>query len=183
MHRIIIIGSSGSGKSTLAMRVGEILSIPHIELDALHWKPNWVESATDELRLKVDRATCDGPWVMSGNYLKIKDLTWTRAETLVFLDYPMSVVFPRVVKRTFARWWNQELLWGSNRETLAKQFFTRDSILLWVINTWRKYRRDLPRHLREAKTQGKRVLRFRSHEQAEEWLKQLARSRDIAKRI
>ena len=38
MRRIIIIGSSGSGKSTLAERAGEILSIPHIELDAIHWK-------------------------------------------------------------------------------------------------------------------------------------------------
>jgi len=173
MRRIIIVGSSGSGKSTLAMRLSAVLSIPHIEIDALHWKPNWVESSTDELRRKVDAATRDGPWVMSGNYLQIKDLTWTRADTIVFLDYPMSIVFPRVVWRTFWRWWNKELLWGTNRETLAKQFLTTDSILLWVINTWRKYRRDLPKRLCEAKAQGKTALRFRTSEQALRWVRTL----------
>lgn len=175
MRRIIIIGSSGSGKSTLAERAGEILSIPHIELDAIHWQPNWVESSHEDFRVKVEAATRDGPWTMSGNYLRAKDITWARADTIVFLDYPMSIVFPRVVRRTFRRWWNNELLWGNNRETLAKQFFTTDSIFLWVINTWRRYRRDLPKHLHEAKAQGKTTFRFKSPRQAEAWLKHLAR--------
>ncbi|WP_242038993.1 ATP-binding cassette domain-containing protein [Anabaena lutea] len=39
MQRISIIGSSGSGKTTLAKQISQRLSIPHIELDYLHWEP------------------------------------------------------------------------------------------------------------------------------------------------
>ncbi len=42
MRRIVVIGTSGSGKTTLARELAGRLNVPHIELDALHWKPNWV---------------------------------------------------------------------------------------------------------------------------------------------
>jgi adenylate kinase family enzyme len=39
--RILVVGSSCSGKTTFARALAGILGRPHIELDALHWGPNW----------------------------------------------------------------------------------------------------------------------------------------------
>ena len=47
--RINVIGTSGSGKSSFSKRLAEKLDVPYIELDALHWKPNWTESTDEEL--------------------------------------------------------------------------------------------------------------------------------------
>ncbi len=41
-YRIAIIGNSGAGKSTLARALSKRLGIPHVELDALNWRPGWV---------------------------------------------------------------------------------------------------------------------------------------------
>ena len=47
--RINVIGTSGSGKSSFSKRLAEKLDVPYIELDALHWKPNWTKSTDEEL--------------------------------------------------------------------------------------------------------------------------------------
>ena len=41
MRRVVVVGCSGAGKSTLATRIADVLGAPHIELDALHWGPDW----------------------------------------------------------------------------------------------------------------------------------------------
>ena len=41
--RTSVVGSSGSGKSTVARRLADILGVPYVELDAIHWRPGWVE--------------------------------------------------------------------------------------------------------------------------------------------
>ena len=48
MRRIAIIGAGGAGKSTLARQLGEVLGIEVIHLDALFWKPGWVDTPRDE---------------------------------------------------------------------------------------------------------------------------------------
>jgi adenylate kinase family enzyme len=47
-HRIVVVGTTSSGKSTLASQLVEKIGADFIELDALHWEPNWVE-APDEV--------------------------------------------------------------------------------------------------------------------------------------
>ena len=44
MKKVIVVSSTGSGKSTLSKGLSALLSIPHIQLDALFWKPNWGEA-------------------------------------------------------------------------------------------------------------------------------------------
>ncbi len=51
--RISVIGTSGSGKTTLARKISQRLAIPHIELDYLYWKPNWVEVSEEIFRQRV----------------------------------------------------------------------------------------------------------------------------------
>ncbi len=39
MKRLLILGPGASGKSTLVARLGEIISLPVIELDKFFWQP------------------------------------------------------------------------------------------------------------------------------------------------
>ena len=57
-----------------------MLDLDFIELDALNWKPGWVDSEEEELRAKVDAATLVPGWVLAGNYSKVRDIDWRRAE-------------------------------------------------------------------------------------------------------
>lgn len=171
MRRIVVIGSSGSGKTTLARELSRELNVPPIELDAIHWKPNWTATPTmqmmEEVRAALDAAG-DG-WTMCGLYSQLRNVTWARADTIIWLDYPMTVIFTRVLRRTFRRWWRKEVLWNGNRERLWPQFFDRDSLLLYVINTWRIRRRDIPRLLRDPQFAHLRVYRFHTPRQLKRW--------------
>jgi ethanolamine utilization protein EutP (predicted NTPase) len=53
MKRIVVVGSTGSGKSTLAQQLAERMNAPHIELDALHWEPNWTPAAPEVFMQRV----------------------------------------------------------------------------------------------------------------------------------
>ena len=43
-RRIAVVGTTSSGKSTLAEKLAQKIGADFIELDALHWEPNWVEA-------------------------------------------------------------------------------------------------------------------------------------------
>ena len=64
--RINVIGTSGSGKSTFSKRIANKLNIPYIELDALFWNANWIESTDEEFFPKSPELFID-----AGYYKKI----------------------------------------------------------------------------------------------------------------
>ena len=173
MWRIVVVGSSGSGKSTLAHELSTRLAVPHVDLDALHWGPDWTSTPTEILRPRVEAAISGDAWVVSGNYSALRDSIWPRADTLIWLDYPMPVVMLQVVRRTIRRCITKELLWSNNVETWQKSFFCGDSIIVWAWTTWRKPRRDYPKLFRSPLYQGIRKYRFASPKQTQAWLRRV----------
>lgn len=178
MQRIVIIGTSGSGKSTLAEALAARIGGSFIDLDALHWLPDW-EGASDELfRARISLATQAPRWALSGNYSRTRDLTWERADTLVWLDYSFPLVFSRLFRRTIRRIRTQEDLWNTgNRETWRKAFFDRKSIFLWAIQTHGKHRRQTEALLQQPEYAHLRLIRFKSPRQADAWLAALEPTR------
>jgi len=141
--RIVIVGTSGSGKSELARRLSRALGVRDIELDALHWKPNWEESGDEEFREKIRVSVAGaGGFVIHGNYGRVRDLTWGACDTMIWLDYPRAVVMSRVIRRTLGRILSREELWNGNVETWKSSVFSRDSIILWAWSTYAKRRRQ-----------------------------------------
>jgi adenylate kinase family enzyme len=141
-RRILVIGTTGSGKTTVAGRLARARGLPHIELDALHWEPNWQEAETAVFQRRVRTALDAAPdgWVVDGNYFtKVEPITTAAADTLVFLDLPLPLVLGRLVRRTIRRWRTREELWSGNREHL-RALFTRDSLLLWALRSHRRNR-------------------------------------------
>ncbi len=140
MNRIVVVGTSCSGKTTLAGNIAEILEIPHIELDALHWGPNWTIKA--DFEEKVAEAVQQPAWVADGNYRKVREQIWDKADTIIWLNYSFTLVFYRALKRTFKRVFTGEKIFAGNKENLFTSLFSSDSILWWVIKTHKMRRKE-----------------------------------------
>jgi adenylate kinase family enzyme len=177
MQRINVVGTSGSGKTTVARRTAEALGFPHVELDALHWGPGWEEPPVDVFRELVSKATRESPWVVDGNYSKVRDIVWGRADTVLWLDYSFIRVFLRLLWRTLRRLVLRERLWNDNRESLAMAL-SKDSIILWAINSYPIRKKEFPTLISSPEYAHIHFLRHSSPSETEEWLKSLASSSD-----
>jgi len=104
MQRLAIIGRSGGGKSTLARMLGERLGLEVVHLDALFWRPGWVESELPDFRAKVADAVSGDCWITDGNYSRVMDLYLGCAERIVWVDQPRSVCLRRVLWRVASSW-------------------------------------------------------------------------------
>ena len=168
--RINVIGTSGSGKTTFAHRIAQRLNIPHVELDALFWQPNWGETPLDEFRAKVREALQGETWAIDGNYSKVRDIVWGRADTVVWLDYPYVTVVWRVLWRTIKRSLTGEVLWNENRERLSNALFSRESIVLWAMTTYRRRKREYPKLFQQPEYSHIDFIRLRTQKEADAWL-------------
>lgn len=174
-QRIVVVGTGGSGKTTLARQISQQLSIPHIELDALHWEPHWQEAEPDVFRSRVDQVLTGDRWVVDGNYSVVRDIVWSRATTLVWLDYSFPLTLYRITRRTLWRAFTQEEMWNGNRESW-RIAFSKDSMIVWVLRTWADRRKKYPILLQQPEYAHLTVLRFTTPKATQTWLAKLAAS-------
>jgi adenylate kinase family enzyme len=167
MQRISIVGSAGSGKSTLGAALAARLHSPLVELDELYWRPGWQPTPIEEFRDKVAAALASECWVVCGNYGNVRDLVWGRADTVIWLDYPLPLIFYRLYRRTWQRIVRQEELWGGNRETWRAQFFSRESLFWYVLRTHRRRQREFAKMLADPAYAHLAVAHLRRPQDAE----------------
>ena len=173
-RRINVIGTSAAGKTMLAASLAGLLRIPHIELDALHWEADWTEVSPEVMRERVTAAIAGDAWVVDGNYAVVRDLVWARAEAIVWLDLPLRTILWRFASRTARRLIHREELWAGNRERLRTQLASRDSLLWWILTTYRRRRREYPERL--AARPDLVAVRLRSAREARAWLASIPRT-------
>jgi adenylate kinase family enzyme len=173
LKRVVVIGSSCAGKTTLAKNLAGILSVKHIEMDALNWLPEWQERTTEELRKIVEEETSAERWVLDGNYSRTRDITWTRATHIIWLNYSFPVVFYRAIKRTSRRAFTREELFAGNRESIRQSFFSTDSMILWVLKTYHSRRRRYQKQVEDNQDFGLKILTLHSSAEADKFLSSL----------
>ena len=170
MHRVLVIGQSGSGKSTVSRLLAERLDVPHIELDALFHGPRW--EPRESFVADVDAATSADRWVVDGNYSLVRELLWSRADTLVWLDLPRTTTLRRAVARTARRVVTRVELWNGNRERLHTVLRASHPIR----HTWRTQpgrRLENERRLADPAWSHLEVVRLRSPQDVRHWLSRL----------
>jgi adenylate kinase family enzyme len=172
MDRINVTGTSCSGKTTLARLLADRLGLPRFELDALFWGAGWTPVPAETFRSRVADAVAGDRWVIDGGYSSVRDLTWARADTVVWLDYPMRTVLRRWARRTQARLRSREEFWPGtgNRERLG-HIVRRDSLLWWILSTHHRRRRTTAVAL--SGRPDLHVIRLGSPTETERWLASL----------
>ena len=173
MRRVSVVGSSGSGKTSFAVQIAARLGVPHIELDAIWWGPNWTHLDAETFAAKVDAATAADAWVCDGNFSAVRPIVLERADTVVWLDLPLRTCLARMLRRTLRRIRSGEELWGGNRESWWEVFVGREALFWWLVSQHRRKRRDYAARFGAVDPGRLRVFRFRTSADADRWLASL----------
>ena len=169
VDRIAVHGASGSGKTRLATILATGLGLPHTELDAVFHQPGWTPLDTATFRRRVGDLVAGDRWVVDGNYRAVRDLVWSRAELIVVLAFPRSVVMRQLAGRSVVRAAMHRELWNGNRESFRNLLSTDAdrNVVLWSWRTADRYLREVPAEARtEAPHAGLVVLRSRREVEA-----------------
>ena len=170
LKRIAVVGTTGSGKTILGRRLSRSLRVPHVELDALNWEPNWTPAPTELFRRRVADALAADAWVVDGGYSVVRDIVWDRATTLVWLDYSLWLILWRLTGRTVRRVFTREELWSGNKERLRTAFFSRDSLFVWALKTYWSRRKRYAKLIAQGEYPNLAVVRHRSPRETDRWL-------------
>lgn len=176
MQRINIIGTSGSGKSTLGKALAARLQAPYIEMDSLYWLPAW-QNRDDDAFFALLASKLQGEcWVLDGNYGRSQPVKWAQVDTIIWLDYSWPRTVWQALRRAITRCWQGRELWPGtgNVESWRQTFCSRDSVLLWTLQTWRSNRQRYQALLQDPAYGHIRFIRLQSPRQTRQWLASVA---------
>lgn len=176
-YRIAVVGTSGSGKSTLARKISEVTGCPHIEMDNHCFLPGWLKKEDSVFVEDIESVINDDSWVTCGNYSIVRDSVWKKATHLIWIKLPFWKIFWQVTKRTFHRLFTKQEIAGGNFETIKKQFFSKESIFLWVITTHRRRTRVYSKLIEENAYPHLKVSILTSNREVKEWVNQLKKGK------
>jgi len=179
-ERIVVIGRTGSGKTTLARELAAALGVPHVELDALYFGPNFSTVPLPVLRERTVAAIAGDRWVTDGNKRAVRDLVWPRADTIIWLDYSLAVSLWRLGKRAV---WRTSVLQEQAAESggkkgLPKQLLSAAKGVLTALRSHMGQRREYPILFAKPENQHLAVLRLRSPRAARRWLDRVIEARN-----
>lgn len=162
MRRVLIIGPCGAGKSTLSAQLGQKLNLPVFHMDKLNWNPGWVESSKDEIRERLSGIVATERWLIDGNYGGTLTPRLERADTVVYLDFPIRLCVGRLLHRI----WTYR---GRTRPDMTEGCPERfDLEFLIYLMRWNSG----PRVRTEQKLKGHedKVIRLRSPHELQRWM-------------
>jgi adenylate kinase family enzyme len=171
VQRVVVIGQSGAGKTTLARRLARQLQVPHLELDAFFHGPDWQPTPT--FVRDVDAATSAPAWVVDGNYSPVRDLVWSRADTVVWLDLPRTTTLRRVLLRTARRLVTRPELWNGNREPW-RTVLRASHPIRWTWQTYHPHRHAYEERMGDPRWEHVTVTRLHTPAQVSRWLRDIS---------
>jgi adenylate kinase family enzyme len=169
VDRVVVVGACGSGKTTVARALAVRLGAPFVELDALHHGPGW--SVRPTFARDVDVATSGPRWVADGNYSALRDLLWSRADTIVWLDLPLWLIEYQVTRRSLFRWIARTELWNGNRELGPLDWFDPEHPIRWAWKRHPEYRVEYAALFGDPAHRGVTRVRLRSRAEVRRFLR------------
>jgi adenylate kinase family enzyme len=166
--RVLVGGITGSGKTTFALELARRTGLPYHQMDALYHGPGWVP--LESFETEVDRISAQPSWVFdSHGYRQVRDLLWSRADTVVWLDYRRPVVMSRVLRRSFDRAWNRREVFNGNTEGFT-DWLDPEHPVQWARSQYNRRREDMTARFEDPSYAGIRKVRLRSPLAADRWL-------------
>jgi adenylate kinase family enzyme len=130
MHRVLIIGPCGSGKSTLARELAPRMGLPLVHMDRLGWQAGWVETEKAELLVRLEIAVAQDAWLIEGNYGSTLAPRLERADTVIYLDFPIRLCLWRLIRRIVSQH-------GHSRPDMPEGCPERfDPTFFWYVLNW-----------------------------------------------
>ena len=170
--RIVVVGRTGSGKTTLARELAAVLGVPHVELDALYFGPEFSTAPLDILRERTSSAIAGEQWVTDGNKRAVRDLVWPRADTIIWLDYSLAVSLWRLGRRARRRTaqLSAEAARTGRRGALPRQLLAAARGVLTALRSHAGQRREFARAFSDPANSHLAVAHLRSPRATQEWL-------------
>jgi adenylate kinase family enzyme len=157
----------------MARALARRLALPYTEIDALFHGPGWTRRPAFEADVG-EVASCEA-WIFdSWGYQGVRDLLWSRADTLVWLDYTRPVVMGRVLRRSFARATYDRELWNGNTESF-RDWADPEHPVRWAWSTFTSRRDETLARTLDPRWAHVGVIRLRSPRGARRWLQSIAR--------
>ena len=172
MDRVLVGGITGSGKTTFARELARRTGLPYYELDAYYHGPGWQPIPTFEV--DVAAAAEQPEWVFdSHGYPQVRDLLWSRADTVIWLDYSRPVVMRRVLARSAARAITGRPIFNGNTETF-RAWLSPEHPVQWAVTNYRRRREQMWQGFTEARFGHLRRVRICRPQAAAVWLERVA---------
>ena len=99
MQRVIVIGCCGSGKSTFSRALHNKIGIPLYHLDMMYWNADKTTVEKNVFLKRLYAVLEKDEWIIDGNYSSTMELRMVACDTVVFLDYPVSVCLDGIKER------------------------------------------------------------------------------------
>jgi adenylate kinase family enzyme len=161
VQRVLIIGPCGSGKSTLARELAPRLGLPLVHMDQLGWQAGWVETEKAELHARLAEAVAGERWLIEGNYGSTLGPRLERADTVIYLDFPIRLCLWRLVKRILTHR-------GHSRPDMPEGCPERfDAAFFWYVARWNAGPR--PRTEEKLAPHAAKVIRLTSPAALADW--------------
>ena len=167
---VITASASGNGKTTLGRELAARLEVPFVEMDSLVHGPGWTEASDEELRARVEPILALSAWVIDGTYEhKLGNLVLDASDLMIWLDLPVRIWFPRLLRRTARRIRHNEELWNGNRESWRTAICGWNALIPYALRSHVRRRRTWA-----AELSGRPVIRVRTEAQVTQLLDALA---------
>ena len=143
-----------AGPTTLARELAPLLGLPLVHMDQLGWQAGWVETEKAELIARLAEVVTRDEWLIEGNYGSTLGPRLERADTVIYLDFPITLCLSRLTRRII----NHR---GRSRPDMPEGCLERlDPAFFWYVMNWNTG----PRPRTEAKlaTYRGRVIRLTS---------------------
>ena len=95
----MITGAPGSGKSTLAVAMGKLTGLPVFHMDKIHYKSGWIERKQPEKNKLTHDVHILDKWIFEGGHSRTYAERIQRADTFIWLDFPVLLRLYRVLWR------------------------------------------------------------------------------------
>lgn len=161
MEKVMVIGCPGAGKSTFARRLRDGTGLPLYYLDMLWHRPDGTTVSREAFDADLERILEGKRWIIDGNYLRTMEVRLRACDTVFLLDYPVELCLAGARERVGKP--REDMPWVERE--LDREFHQ------WILD----FQQDQMPVMEEllGRYREKRLIRFHSREEAEEYLNRI----------